>query len=114
MTFALPSRKLIQPQRHRDTERTKRKGHRYYLPLCLRRLCGYDFGRTFCPSFKSTGGLTIKSSPPVSPFEIVTPCCDFPDTCTWRRTALPSTTMKTAPSRTVEEGVVINCLSAGA
>src|SRR5215510_5822612 len=82
-------------------------------PLAYARGIGtYDFGRTFCPSFKSAGGLTIKSSPPINPFEIAAPCCDVPDTCTWRRTALPSTTMKTAPSRTAEAGIVINGFAA--
>src|SRR5262245_55493610 len=72
----------------------------------------YCFGRTFCPSFKSAGGLRIKSSPPINPFEIVAPCDDVPDTCTGRRTALPSTMMKTAPSRTAAAGTVMSGFAA--
>src|SRR5262249_10678999 len=78
-------------------------------PLAYVRGSGtYDFGRTFCPFFKSAGGLTIKSSPPINPFETVAPCDDVPANCTWRRRAFPSTTMKTAPSRTAEAGIVIS------
>src|SRR5262249_8957424 len=74
----------------------------YDLRGLLLRHC---FERTFCPSFKSAGGLTIKSSPPIRPFEIVAPCCDLAATCVWRRTPFPSPMMKTAPSRSALGGM---------
>src|SRR5262249_29425515 len=74
---------LNQPQRSPQVTEKKREDRLRRLltlhDLCvLCGLCGYCFGRTLCPSFKSAGGLTIKSSPPISPFETTEPWDDAP------------------------------------
>src|SRR5580704_6698355 len=64
----------------------------------------HAFWRTLSPSFKPTGGFTIKSSPPFNPSSIRTLAPLATPVFTARRTALPSSTTNTAPSRTAADG----------
>src|SRR5579875_2216729 len=62
----------------------------------------YCFTSTFSPSFKFAGGLTIRSSTPMSPLAIKTPRSELPSVTTARLRACPSKTTKTLPFCTAD------------
>src|SRR5579884_234298 len=72
------------------------------------------FGRTFWPSFKSAGGLTIRSSPPIRPLSTCTPSAVVPATFTCFRTACSSTITNTVLSRIAEEGTTTSACDGAA
>src|SRR5262245_17308989 len=71
----------------------------------------HDFWRTLSPSLSPAGGLTIRSSPPLSPASMRTPFPVLGPAFTVRRTALPSNTTNTAPSLTAVAGTMTTGLA---
>src|SRR4051794_1544039 len=75
---------------------------------------GYPcFARTRSPSFKSAGGFTIRSSPPMRPSSTRIPRDVVPLVRMGLRTAFPPRTTKTASLRTEVGGTYTTGLAAG-
>src|SRR6478672_8823712 len=80
----------------------------------VHRILFHCFTSTRCPSFRSAGGLTISSSPPINPLAIMTPLSDEPPVVTARFLAWPFTTTNTLPFRTAERGMTMTRLFSAA
>src|ERR1039458_5354980 len=97
-------------------EKTRRDESRRSTHECVRHVGRQDlahaFRRTFSPSLRPAGGLAIRSSPPIRPCSIRTPPLEAAPTFTGRRTALPSSSTKTALSRTAAAGTITTGLAA--
>src|SRR5262249_27449311 len=73
---------------------------------CFDNGIAHVFWRPLSPSLRPDGGFTIRSSPPINPWSIRTPCALAGPVLTVRRTALPSRITNTAPSRTADAGTI--------